>query len=101
MTAFQTRAIQLASEVESQRAFVDAFRTAVDIALCTSSSDPTQTRCLDDENRKSLARIQQMALCNIAYLFLSSILHCQIRIFLYLSPSVTGLNAKGSEFTED
>jgi hypothetical protein len=34
MTAFTTRAMQLASEVDPQGVFVNAFRTAINIALC-------------------------------------------------------------------
>ena len=49
MTPFTTRAIQLASEVDPQGSLVNAFRTAINIALCKQFDDPTQTLCLDDD----------------------------------------------------
>jgi hypothetical protein len=46
MTAFTTRAIQLASEVDPQGVLVNAFRTAIDIALCKQFDG---SGCLDDD----------------------------------------------------
>src|SRR5271163_2490926 len=46
MPAFMTRAIQLASNIEPQGDFVNAFRTAINIALCKEFDDPSQTICL-------------------------------------------------------
>ena len=48
MTPFMTRAIQLAAKLEPRGAFVNAFRTAIDIALC-KEYDPNQAICLDDD----------------------------------------------------
>lgn len=49
MPVFQTRAIQLATEVEPYGAFVNAFRRAIDIALCKSFQDG-QVECLDGDS---------------------------------------------------
>lgn len=48
MTPFQTRAVQLATEVEPEGAFVQAFETAIDIALCKTFCEG-QMACADDE----------------------------------------------------
>jgi len=50
MTGFTTRAIQLATEVDPQGELVNAFRTAINIALCKQFGGPNQTVCLDDES---------------------------------------------------
>lgn len=48
MTPFQTRAIQLATEVEPQSPFVNAFREAINIALC-KSFEAGQSECFDND----------------------------------------------------
>jgi hypothetical protein len=48
MPLFVTRAIMLATQVEPNGTFVNAFRAAINTALCTSFSDPTQMECLDE-----------------------------------------------------
>jgi hypothetical protein len=48
MPAFMTRAIQLATQTDPNGAVVNAFRIAINIALC-KQFDTNGTRCRDDD----------------------------------------------------
>lgn len=56
MPSFQTRAIQLAADVEPHGPFIDAFRAAMEVALCKSFG-PNQTKCLDGEPQYRAGRL--------------------------------------------
>lgn len=49
MPAFMTRAIQIATQVEPQGVIVNAFREAINIALCKQFDDPNGMSCSDDD----------------------------------------------------
>ncbi|KAJ5726213.1 uncharacterized protein N7483_007570 [Penicillium malachiteum] len=49
MPVFMTRAVQLATQVEPQGVIVNAFPTAIDIAVCKKFDDPNATYCRDDD----------------------------------------------------
>ncbi|KAI5461830.1 hypothetical protein BGZ63DRAFT_444589 [Mariannaea sp. PMI_226] len=49
MPEFMTRAIQLATQVEPEGVIVNAFRTAINIALCKQFDDPNDANCSDDD----------------------------------------------------
>ena len=48
MTGIQNKAITYATQLDPESSFVNAFRTAVNIALCKTFSS-NQTECLDDD----------------------------------------------------
>lgn len=48
MPGFMTRAVQLATEMEPQGAIVNAFRKAINVALCKQFDDADRMSCSDD-----------------------------------------------------
>lgn len=49
MPVFMTRALQLATEVDPHGRIVNAFRSAINIALCKEFSDSHGTSCTDGD----------------------------------------------------